>query len=263
MRRIQASTNHFFKTLLYFGMLILINVFSFSFSSNNYEKILQYRESFFTYFKLPLNVFNILSMQATYLSSEESILALKSRKIELIAINSEIISNTKLSQSLFKTNKFLYDFNLNKFKIITIKPRYYSSNGFLSDVIFTATEEFKDQVLPNMAVISESGLYGRIASIKGDLINIISIFSVFSKIPVYTKTSRIYGMAAGDGFKARFLYPNLEVANIIDGEEVYTSGENDLIIANVPFGIIKKLENEIIIIPFSSSRPEVLGIILK
>ena len=249
-----------FKVVCYYFVLIILLYSSFNISSKNKSltqniksEILWLLNPLIKVTSLPLNAIGLLqkkeSLENQKIEIEQSFLNLQMEKANIANLE---LSNFKQAINFLK---------LEKFSLIFFSPKYYSSTGLLTDVIFNVKTQELQGVKLNAAVISSGGLYGRVTSINKNNISIISIFNLNSRIPVYTKSSNIYGLASGSGFEIYFTYPNDTFANLIDGEEVWTSGENGLIISEIPFGTLKKIDNKYTIIPFVKTRPLVLGII--
>lgn len=250
-------------TLIYYGVLAVIICVSFVFSFQNYHSFERYRMHAVSILHLPL-MLSEMALLPVAMNSNNEYFDIERKKIELISLNSQILNTEKAIKSTTVTFELFQNLKLQQNRLIIIEPKYYSSNGFLSEVIFSKISDISDikGILSNVPVISEKGLYGRIGAVKSDNINIISIFDAVSRIPVFTKDSKVYGIATGNGFEVMFLYPNYDASLIKDGEEVLTSGENDLIAPEIPFGVIKKVDKNIIIVPFSDSRPKTLGILV-
>jgi cell shape-determining protein MreC len=264
-KRINYSIKIIIKKVAYYFLLGILTYSTFSFSSKHSEKLNEVRTHLFSNFSFVFKLFSLpfLPIQAMQNNeqTEAKVEALKKLFWEVNVQREELVLS-----SLKTFKKSIFELNLQQFNLIFITPSYYSSSGFLTDVIFNSnslTEEEIETVKPNMAVISERGLYGRVAAISGKKFIIISIYSILSRIPVYTKTSKVYGMASGAGSDIYFTYPSDETAKLIEGEDVFTSGENDLIIAEIPFGKVQQVNGKFVIIPFSKTRPSILGIINK
>ena len=248
------------KVVCYYFVLIILLYLSFNVSSKN-KLFAQDLKNEILWFFNPLLKATSLPFNAIELLQKKENLEIEKIEIERSFLNLQIekanIANLELSNFKQAIN-FL---KLEKFSLIFFSPKYYSSTGLLTDVIFNANAQEVQGVKVNSAVISSGGLYGRVANINKDNISIISIFNLNSRIPVYTKSSNIYGLASGSGFEIYLTYPNDTFANLIDGEEVWTSGENGLIISEIPLGTLKKVDEKYTIIPFVKTRPLILGII--
>jgi cell shape-determining protein MreC len=157
--------------------------------------------------------------------------------------------------------RLIFEVKIDSMKLVLTSPSYYSANGILSDVvIFAKTDEF---IPPNSAVISSQGFFGRVSVSNGKKINIISIFDSNSRIPVYTKKSKVYGLAFGESDNIELLYILKNQDTIEEGEEVFTSNENGILTSDIPFGVIEKNEGRIFIKPFSERRPSIVGILIN
>lgn len=259
------SANTLFKKIIYYFFIIFLTYFAIHFSEKNYTQLDKIRTQTFKNFNFLTKIASIpfLPLKA-FQNKEEVILSTIILEKTFWEIN---VQKENLLLSELKTlKKTIFDFNLTRYNLIFINPKYYSSTGFLTDVIFnsnTLSEAELESIKPNFAVISEKGLYGRISSVAGSKISIISIFNILSRIPVYTKTSKVYGIASGNGNEIFFIHPNDDEKKLLEGEVVFTSEENDLIISDIPFGKLQYSKGKYRIIPFSKTRPAVLGIINK
>lgn len=263
----KAGRDYDFKSLLksgfYFFILGFLVYFSITFSLKNREKVEGLRMGILTLINPFFNITDFALFPTKSVGLEDQSLIMQ--KLELETEFLKILNKREelLNNSLKSLQNTAFDLKLNRNKLVFFRPHYYSSSGFLTDVIFNKIELKNTELRPNLAVISGAGLYGRVHGVVQEKVSIVSIFNILSRIPVYTKTSKIYGLASGNGFEIIFSYPSNEIAKVVEGEEVFTSGENDLIIAEIPFGKIKKEGSRFIIEPFSPSRPEVLGIIIN
>jgi cell shape-determining protein MreC len=150
---------------------------------------------------------------------------------------------------------------LDSLHLVIAKPEYYSSTGVLTDVVIVTQNNYEEEVSINSPIISNAGLFGRVTESDKNRFNILPIFHSSSRIPVYTKKSKIYGVALGNGFEIELIYLSENVNQIIEDEEVLTSGENNLLISDIPVGVIKIDGKRIKIKPFAEKRPQLLGII--
>jgi hypothetical protein len=248
------------KKIAYFGVLFFLTFFCISFSIKNEAKIQNLKLSIVSKISPLLDVSGFALYPIKMLNKPENYTE-ERQKIELNLLEIQTKRDELLTKSLQNFNNIIFNLHLSKFNILVVSPSYYSSGGFLTDVIFAKNKELILEINQNSAVISEDGLYGRISVINQKSFTIIPIFNSASRIPVYAKNSKIYGIMSGDGAETIFIYPNEEATFIIDGEEVLTSGENNLIISEIPVGKISKQSNKIIIIPYAKTRPKMLGII--
>jgi hypothetical protein len=259
------SIKTLFKKIIYYFCFIFLTYFTINFSEKHYTQLEQARTQAFknSNFLFKIVSFPFLPLQIFH-NKEEVIFSTILLEKTFWEINLQ--KENLLLSELKMLKKTIFDFNLSRYNLIFINPKYYSSTGFLTDVIFnsnTLSEAELENVKPNFAVISDKGLYGRISSVAGAKISIISIFNILSRIPVYTKTSKVYGIASGNGNEIFFIYPNDDEKKLLEGEVVFTSEENDLIISDIPFGKLQYSKGKYHIIPFSKTRPTVLGIINK
>lgn len=249
------------KIICYYIVLIILTYSSLNFSikKKNFIQILKGQvfwaiNPFLKTASMPFDFINGLQNK-NHLETEKSNINQAFLNVQIEKVNLEI-------NELYNFKKAIILFKLEKFDLIFFNPKYYSSLGLLTDVIFLSEDEEKAKNIKiNSAVIASGGIYGRISNINNNQISVISIFNINSRIPVYTKTSNIFGVAFGNGFEIYFTYPNETLDSLIDGEEVWTSGENDLIISEIPFGTLKKIDNKYVIIPFVKTRPNILGVI--
>jgi hypothetical protein len=258
--------SNFIKKGSYFLFLSLLLYFGIWFSNKKYKEFEYYRSSIFNFLKIPTSILKSGFMPFSLINPEKTEMEVLMAKSEILALKSENLKQEEVFKNLGTLRNEISFLKLTGMKIVFVKPDYYSSNGFLSEVIFAFPfKEHKNnfpEIKHNDAVISSKGLYGRISKMTNGSISIISIFNFLSRVPVYTKTSKVYGVASGNGSDILFVHQSFE-KNIIEGEEVFTSGENNLIISEIPVGTIKKEGKDIIIIPFSESRPPILSVILN
>lgn len=249
------------KNILYYFIIIVLLYCTLSISIQKPQIIQKAKERTFFVLSPFLNIasapFNIIMTNAD--------LATENKMKEEITQTFLNVQSAKLEFAINELLKFkntIIELNIGKFELILFNPQYYSSTGLLTDVIFNQSKiEKANDIKINSAVISNTGLYGRVASVYKNKINIISIFNFKSRIPVYTKSSNIYAVAAGGGFEINLIHTNESIEKVIEGEEVWTSGEGDLITSDIPLGVLKKMGNRYIIIPFTKTHPFVLGII--
>jgi cell shape-determining protein MreC len=244
------------KKISYFISIFAIVVFGILSSIQKPEKIKEIQLKI-------INLYQPFSKLINY--SASPILKLQSKQCNNYEPNIKEIFTQTINQKSIKIQKNIKNFNYIakdlKYDLILIKPIYYSSSGILTDVIFAKDTLLEGNVMINLPIISENGLFGRISAINKDSISIITIFNEFSNIPVYTEKSSIYGIASGNGSDINFIYPSDDGEKLIDGEVVFTSKENNLITAEIPVGTIKKEQKDYKIIPFANQRTQILGII--
>ena len=251
------NNNSYVRKISYIAIVSFITLFLIIFSVKNQVTVNHVRMAIGSFYS-PILKTNETKFYYANGSEYEEI------KILTNQFNSIILKNI---QEVAKTCKQIgstyEELKQNRSRIIYIKPHYYSSNGFINDIIFAINNQNKDFIKINQPILSKKGLFGRISDIKGNLINILSIFNEDSRIPAYTESSVIYGIVAGNGTDIEFIHPNNKINSTIEGEIVFTSGENNLFMPNIPIGRVHKQKDKIIIKVFTRKRPPILGIIIK
>lgn len=119
----------------------------------------------------------------------------------------------------------------NSNKYITAKLLNISFNPFNKAALIDAG--FKDGIKKDQVVTNEQGLIGRVIEVSNHYSKVMLINDCNSRVPVITQSSYERGILIGNGNTIVINYLR-EGHNILEGEQVITSGDGDL----YPKGII-------------------------
>jgi cell shape-determining protein MreC len=241
---------------LFFAIFNLILIFN---SAKNRNLFLDLRIKISSILNPFLNLASMTLVPISNLQAVNEKADLKA-EIEMKFLNVLIERDEVLTKNLKLFKKLIMEIKLDSYELILSSPNYYSSSGVLIDVVISTKNNY-DNISVNSSVIGANGLFGRVSEVGSNNFNIIPIFHSSSRIPIYTKSSKIYAIAAGDGFEIDLIYPSDNPGKIIEEEEVLTSSENGLLISGIPVGKIMRKKDSIKIIPYVEKRPEILGII--
>ena len=206
---------------------------------------------------------NIIKTSTFYLDFDlqnESEIATLDKKLSenktlITSISQDINEMIGLQNSLLSPDYQNLKFDIMKF--------FMNKTEFVnSEMILIVPKEMRSMGadFQNAIVVSNGGVFARIVSFDGYSLHAIPITNTTSSIPVYTQKSEIYGIASGDGIAVWFKYPTSKEAgeaskDFIDGEEVFTSTENNLVVSNIPFGMIKtQTDGRTKIVPYAKKN---------
>ncbi len=248
------------KKIFYFTVVLCLALFQIVFSAKMSESLTNIRANliqiYSPFIKTASFVFYPFTPKEDASQKEEVRDRISNNLLEIVLEREELINTSfKKFKQLTKNLEFI------KFDLLFISPNYYSTN-FLTDVVFANLKQSDESIKQNMLILSEDGLFGRVALSEGGFVSIVSMFDENSRIPVKTKKSNIFGLAFGSGFELEFIYPNGTTEKIEEGEEVLTSNENNLTLEGIPVGRIVKEGDKFKIETFTKKRPQILGIII-
>jgi len=138
-----------------------------------------------------------------------------------------------------------------------------TGNAFANSLILYLGNDAKN-IKPGYAVVSNSGLIGRIDIISGKYARVMLITDINSKIPVVTEKNRDRGILIGNNTKEmKLLYTPL-LAELQPGDLLVTSGIGGGIPANIPIARIKNIEMDSITATplFNTQKLEMVKIII-
>lgn len=102
----------------------------------------------------------------------------------------------------------------------------------------------KDGLKDGQIAINTQGLVGRVIKTNTSSAKLLYLNDLNSKFPVITTESRTKAILAGQGNAKLSLLYLPEEANLIEGEMVVTSGDENLLPYNIPIGIIRYEDNK-------------------
>jgi rod shape-determining protein MreC len=130
--------------------------------------------------------------------------------------------------------------------VLPITARVIGDSGgpFVRTLLLNAGE--REGVRKNQAVISETGLIGRVVATGERSSRILLITDLNSRIPVFIENSRVRGIVAGDNTgqpKLEFLPAN---AQISPGDRIVTSGDGGMLPPGQPIGVVSSVTDRVI-----------------
>ena len=208
---------------------------------------------------VPLKSLETLDAERTLLSSKVEIL-----KSEMLELQSSIKETRDYSATLGTIKTLLSSDKIHAgTTFVLAKIKYYKTDNAFQRRLFIEPDANHDFIftskLLNALVIANGGMIGHVIgfSKEKNLIEILPINDIQSRIPVYLPKSNIYGLAIGDGdgvYVARFSEDGS--VKIINEDEVITSSENNLVTPNIPLGTVKSVNQNRVEITQNSNLSE-------
>jgi hypothetical protein len=255
-----VNKSEFGKKIFYFAVVLFLALCQIIFVAKKPESLINIRSNLIQIYSPFVKAASFIFYPFTPKQNTSETQAAKGKisnnLLEIILEREELIN-----VSFKKFKQITNNLDFIKFDLLFITPNYYSTN-FLTDVVFAKLKQDDKSIKQNMLILSENGLFGRVALNDDGFISIVSMFDERSRIPVKTKKSNVFGLALGNGFELEFIHPSTITEKIEEGEAVLTSNENNLTLEGIPVGKIIKKDDKFKIETFTQKRPQILGIII-
>ena len=173
---------------------------------------------------------------------------LRAENIRLSEENARLKEWYQTALTLQAENQSLRDF----LNVQAEADRTYLTTRILSDSNGRFVKSFlvpaghQDGVKKGQAVITESGLIGRIVSTGKNTARVLLITDLNSRIPVMIEDTKHRAVLGGQNDKNLILHHYQKDSGISIGARIVTSGHDGILPANIPIGIITDIDHDII-----------------
>lgn len=187
----------------------------------------------------------IYKTSSTYFSArssiEDKLRNLEEENLKLKAINQFII---KLSRDNQKLNSLWSSKDLESNKLIISKKNFLSSNEY-QPLLILNVENSKD-VKENSAVLTDTGLIGRVNKLGLFTAEVMMMQDVRSSIPIISEKSSLHAILEGKGLnrngELKFVK---KTASFQEGEIIFTSGLGGIFPEGIPIGKIYSISDPV------------------
>jgi rod shape-determining protein MreC len=221
------------KTLLLFVLLEVLSLWS-VFTYNDY----QHTWYFNTTNQWAASILEDVEAVKTYHRLGEVNLILASENAKL---RNQIYQLTAQIQPKGEIPYYTSKAALNKYQATMAKVLVQSTN--LTQNYITIDKGSRDGIQPGMAVISSTGIVGKVMSCTADLSLVISVLNTDNSISAKIKSNGELGYIKWTGIQAEVvdLLDISKYKKVVRGDTVVTSDYNAVFPPNVPIGIVAKV----------------------
>jgi rod shape-determining protein MreC len=124
----------------------------------------------------------------------------------------------------------------------TVAAQVIGTSGSEQSRILTLDKGSKDGIEPDMAVITPTGIVGKIVQVAPDWSQVLPINDQFSGVGVALKSSRLQGILRGASNGVTTLQYVMSDEKVEPGEEVITSGGDRIFPKGLPVGKVVSVE---------------------
>lgn len=229
-------------------ILLIIFLFSFfSFIDHLYNKRLNIIDKYFIEGShLVLYINNSFStISSNYINKKQTIEKLQAQLQQSELANQKLhaqIFNLEIKNKTYRSIAKAKKAYIPRYKNYVVKV-YLPEGGLASQNIILKSNQAK-KFHANDNVLTTQGILGNIQNISGNIVNIRLITSSNIKIPLYTKNKHYNIIATANGSNDLFINYKSKNTNLIEGEEVFTSGLNNIFIPNIKVGTLHQYKGK-------------------